>query len=95
MPPDALPCLATLSTNALMHDRIVSGTSVLPDVARQTAEAVAAEIMKAARTPPGLTTAHPGPTRTRHHHSRDNARKAQVALAVPRCVRSAQAGGLA
>jgi hypothetical protein len=32
-------------------------TSVLPDVARTTAEAVAAQIMKAARTPPGLTTA--------------------------------------
>jgi hypothetical protein len=36
-------------------------TSVLPDLARTTAEAVAAQIMKTARTPPGLTTAHPGP----------------------------------
>jgi integrase len=30
-------------------------TSVLPDLARTTAEAVAAQIMKSARTPPGLT----------------------------------------
>jgi len=28
-------------------------TSVLPDLARQTAEAIAAEILQAARTPPG------------------------------------------
>jgi integrase len=32
-------------------------TSVLPDLACTTAEAVAAQIMKAARTPPGLTLA--------------------------------------
>jgi len=42
-------------------------TSVLPDIARQTAEAIAAEILQAARTPPGtgrqpgLTTASPWP----------------------------------
>ena len=36
-------------------------TSVLPDLARTTAEAVAAQILKAARTPPGLTTASPWP----------------------------------
>jgi integrase len=36
-------------------------TSVLPDLARTTAEAVAAQIMKAARKPPGLTTAPPWP----------------------------------
>ncbi|MBO0808740.1 MAG: site-specific integrase [Actinobacteria bacterium] len=36
-------------------------TSVLPDVARATAQAVAAQIMKAARTPPALTTASPWP----------------------------------
>jgi integrase len=46
-------------------------TSVLPDVARWTAEAIAAEILTAARTPPGchrqpgLTTASPWPHRTR------------------------------
>jgi hypothetical protein len=36
-------------------------TSVLPDLACTTAEAVAARILKAARTPPGLTTASPWP----------------------------------
>jgi integrase len=36
-------------------------TRVLPDLARTTAEAVAAQIMKAARTPPGLTMAPPWP----------------------------------
>jgi hypothetical protein len=36
-------------------------TSVLPDLARTTAEAVAAQIIKATRTPPGLTTAPPWP----------------------------------
>ena len=46
-------------------------TSVLPDVARQTAEAIAAEILTAARTPPGyhrqpgLTTASPWPHRAK------------------------------
>jgi integrase len=38
-------------------------TSVLPDVARRSAEAVAAEIMRAAKHPPGLTSAPPWP----HH----------------------------
>jgi integrase len=38
-------------------------TSVLPDVARGSAEAVAAEIMRAAKLPPGLTTAPPWPHR--------------------------------
>jgi integrase len=36
-------------------------TSVLPDLARTTAKAVAAQIIKAARTPPGLITAPPWP----------------------------------
>jgi integrase len=36
-------------------------TSVLPDLARATADAVAAQILKAARTPPGLTAAPPWP----------------------------------
>ncbi len=36
-------------------------TSVLPDLARTTAKAVATQIIKAARTPPGLTTAPPWP----------------------------------
>ncbi|HEY2640760.1 MAG TPA: hypothetical protein VGI66_12875 [Streptosporangiaceae bacterium] len=36
-------------------------TSVLPDVARKSAEAVAAEIMRAGKLPPGLTTAPPWP----------------------------------
>jgi integrase len=36
-------------------------TSVLPDLARATAEAVAAQIRKAARTSPGLTLASPWP----------------------------------
>jgi hypothetical protein len=36
-------------------------TSVLPDLARATAEAVAAQILKAARTHPGLTAAPPWP----------------------------------
>lgn len=38
-------------------------TSVLPDVARRSAEAVAAEIMTAAKHPPGLTPAPPWPHR--------------------------------
>jgi hypothetical protein len=38
-------------------------TSVLPDLARTTAEAVAAQIMKATRTSPGLTLASPWPSR--------------------------------
>jgi hypothetical protein len=47
-------------------------TSVLPDIARQTAQAIAAEILQAARTPPGshqppgLTGASPW-----HHHTTD------------------------
>jgi integrase len=36
-------------------------TSVLPDLARTTAEAVAAQILKSARTPPGLTMPPPWP----------------------------------
>jgi len=36
-------------------------TSVLPDLACATAEAAAAQILKAARTPPGFTTAPPWP----------------------------------
>ena len=36
-------------------------TSVLPDLARTTAKAVAAQIIKAARTPPGLITSPPWP----------------------------------
>jgi hypothetical protein len=36
-------------------------TSVLPDLARATAEAVAAQILKSARTPPGLTMPPPWP----------------------------------
>ena len=41
-------------------------TSVLPDLARATAEAVAAQILKAARTPPASPRPHPGLTRRRH-----------------------------
>ncbi|MGE5289033.1 MAG: tyrosine-type recombinase/integrase [Micromonosporaceae bacterium] len=41
-------------------------TSVLPDLARATADAVAAQILKAARTP----RPHPGPTRPRHDRHR-------------------------
>jgi hypothetical protein len=46
-------------------------TSVLPDVARRTAEAIAAEILQAARTPPGchrpsaLPRPHPAPPHER------------------------------
>ena len=43
-------------------------TSVLPDLARATAEAVAAQILKAARTPPASPRPHPGLTRRRHDH---------------------------
>jgi len=46
-------------------------TSVLPDLARATAEAVAAQILTAARTPPASPRSHPGLTRRRHHHRRD------------------------
>jgi integrase len=46
-------------------------TSVLPDLARATAEAVAAQILKAARTPPASPRPHPGLTRQRHDHRRD------------------------
>ena len=45
-------------------------TSVLPDLARATAEAVAAQILKAARTPPASPRPHPGLTRRRHDHRR-------------------------
>jgi hypothetical protein len=41
-------------------------TSVLPDLARTTAKAVAAQIMKAARTPPRP---HHGPTLAPHARS--------------------------
>ena len=43
-------------------------TSVLPDLARATAEAVAAQILQAARTPPASPRPHPGPTRPRRDH---------------------------
>ena len=43
-------------------------TSVLPDLARATAETVAAQILKAARTPPASPRPHPGLTRRRHVH---------------------------
>ena len=43
-------------------------TSVLPDLARATAEAVAAQILTAARTPPASPRPHPGLTRPRHDH---------------------------
>jgi hypothetical protein len=51
-------------------------TSVLPDIARQTAEAIAGEILQAGRTPPGchrppgLTTASPWPNRTKGEPTR-------------------------
>src|SRR5262249_43827440 len=45
-------------------------TSVLPGLARATAEAVAAQILKAARTPPASPRPHPGLTRRRHDHRR-------------------------
>jgi hypothetical protein len=43
-------------------------TSVLPDLARATAEAVAAQILTAARTPAASPRPHPGLTRRRHDH---------------------------
>ena len=45
-------------------------TSVLPDLAGATAEAVAAQILKAARTPPASPRPHPGLTTRRHDHRR-------------------------
>jgi hypothetical protein len=45
-------------------------TSVLPDLARATAEAVAAQILQAARTPPASPQPHPGPTSPRRGHRR-------------------------
>lgn len=43
-------------------------TSVLPDLARATAAAVAAQILQAARTPPASPRPYPGLTRRRHDH---------------------------
>ena len=43
-------------------------TSVLPDLARAAAQAVAAQILSAARTPPASPRPHPGLTRRRHDH---------------------------
>ena len=45
-------------------------TSVLPDLARATAEPVAAQILRAARTLPASPRPHPGPTRRRPDHRR-------------------------
>ena len=45
-------------------------TSVLPDLAQATAEAVAARILQAARTPAASPRPHPGRTRPRRDHRR-------------------------